>query len=467
VNILGEALDGLGRWYVALPPFLIIGFLALLFFLTGAGQERLQEASERLQDSASRELAVDELQTVIARSVAAQRGYLLTGDQRYLKGFDKVVADVEPRLERLRLAYQGSASALADVRTLHVLIGKRLVDLSMLVTLQQSQGAAAAVSLVKTSVGADAGEAITDILEQMRNSEAAEHAEAVAYWSRSSVLSRWITIAGTIFNMLLVGVAARLVYMDMRHRNAQTAELREQKQKLEREAEERNRELVDLSTHLQSVAEREKASLARELHDELGGLLVGARMDISWAEQHLAQDDPIMRQRLQRVQQSLSAGVDLKRRIIEELRPTLLDNVGLFAALRWQLKETCGSAGLNCIESYPAEEPKLTSEAGIALFRIAQEAFTNILKHAAAKTVDIALSVDPDGIVMQISDDGAGVPAGRLTATGSHGLASMRHRVRALGGRLDIRSPASGGTVLLVQIPAAAALAHVAIPAAI
>lgn len=467
MNILGEALDGLGRWYVALPPFLIIGFLALLFFLTGAGQERLQEASERLQDSASRELAIDELQTVIARSVAAQRGYLLTGEQRYLKSFDKVVADVEPRLERLRRAYQGSASALADVRTLHVLIGKRLVDLSMLVSIQQSQGTAAAVALVKTSVGADAGEAITDILEQMRSREAAEHAGAAAYWSRSSVLSRWITIAGTIFNMLLVGVAARLVYMDMRRRNAQTAELLDQKQKLEREAEERNRELVALSTHLQSVAEREKASLARELHDELGGLLVGARMDISWAEQHLAQDDPIMKQKLQRVQQSLSAGVDLKRRIIEELRPTLLDNVGLFAALRWQLKETCGSTGLNCIESYPAEEPKLTSEAGIALFRIAQEAFTNILKHAVAKTVDITLSVDPDGIVMQISDDGVGIPAGRLTATGSHGLASMRHRVRALGGRLDVRSPASGGTVLLVQIPAAAALAHVDTPATI
>ena len=164
----------------------------------------------------------------------------------------------------------------------------------MLVAIQKSQGSAAAVSLVKTSVGADAGEAITDILEQMRSREAAEHAAAVAYWSRASVLSRWITIAGTIFNMLLVGVAARLVYMDMRRRNAQTAELREQKLKLEREAEERNRELVELSTHLQSVAEREKASLARELHDELGGLLVGARMDISWAEQHLAQDDPSM-----------------------------------------------------------------------------------------------------------------------------------------------------------------------------
>ncbi|HWX29372.1 MAG TPA: sensor histidine kinase [Steroidobacteraceae bacterium] len=264
--------------------------------------------------------------------------------------------------------------------------------------------------------------------------------------------------------MLLVGIAARLVYMDMRRRALLTAELRDQKLRLEREAEERNRELVELSTHLQSVAEREKVKLARELHDELGGLLVGARMDISWAEQHLAHDDPDIKQRLHRVQKSLSAGVDLKRRIIEELRPTLLDNVGLFAALRWQLKETCGSAGLKCIESYPDEEPTFTSEAAIALFRIAQEAFTNILKHSGAKSMDIALHVEGDAIVMQISDDGKGIPVARLSATGSHGLASMRHRVRALGGRLDIRSSASVGTALLVRIPTANALLRVPEP---
>jgi signal transduction histidine kinase len=262
-----------------------------------------------------------------------------------------------------------------------------------------------------------------------------------------------------------VGVAARLVYMDMRRRTLQTAELRDQKLKLEREAEERNRELVGLSTHLQNVAEREKAGLARELHDELGGLLVGARMDLSWVEQHLPNDATDVRLRLQRVQQNLSAGVDLKRRIIEELRPTLLDNVGLFAALTWQMKVTCGSAGMKCVESYPAEEPNLTSEAAIALFRIAQEAFTNIVKHSQAKAVDITLSADAAAIIMQISDDGKGIAPGRVTATGSHGLASMRHRVRALGGRLDVLNPSTGGTTLLVQIPAADALRHAQEPA--
>ncbi len=238
---------------------------------------------------------------------------------------------------------------------------------------------------------------------------------------------------GTIINMLLVGVATRLVYLDIRRRAALNAELRDQKLKLEHEVEERTRELVELSTHLQNVSEREKASLARELHDELGGLLVGARMDISWAEQHLTKNDPDLKLRLNRVQQNLAAGVDLKRRIIEELRPTLLDNVGLFAALRWQMKETCGGAGLKCSESYPDEEPRFKSEASIALFRIAQEAFSNILKHSQAKAADISLDMDDETLLLRIADDGVGMPAERFTAIGSHGLASMRHRVRALG----------------------------------
>ncbi len=462
VKILGEALDGLGRWYVAVPPFLIIGFLVALFFLTGTGQTRLQEAGARLQNSAARQLAVEEVHSSIARAVAAQRAFLLTGDQKFAVQYDKIAASVAPRLERLRSAYAGSDSELDNVRTLEFLIGRRLGDLSTLVAVQKAQGPAAAVALVKTSVGTETGEAVNDALDVLRDRESLEHMAAQSHWSKSVVLSRWVIVAGTIFNMLLVGIAARLVYLDMHRRTLQTAELRDQKLRLEREAEDRNRELIELSTHLQGMAEREKAGLARELHDELGGLLVGARMDVSWAEQQLADGSPEIRQRLQRVQQNLAAGVDLKRRIIEELRPTLLDNVGLFAALRWQLKVTCRSAGLECSESYPDEEPKFTSEAAIALFRIAQEAFTNILKHSAAKSMGLSLFVDGEEIVMRIYDDGNGIPAGRLTAIGSHGLASMRHRVRALSGRLDINSSASGGTALLVRIPGTQAMRRVA-----
>lgn len=269
-------------------------------------------------------------------------------------------------------------------------------------------------------------------------------------------MSPSLSTIAVILNVILLAVAAALIYRHLHRRALQTAELRSQKQRLEHEVAERTRELAELSTHLQSLSEREKAGLARELHDEMGGLLVGARMDISWAEQHLGPGDVDLKHRLNRVQQNLSAGIDLKRRIIEELRPTLLDNVGFIAALRWQLKESCGRAGLKCNEYFPAEEPKLTADAGIALFRIAQEAFANIIRLSAAKTMDVTLDIDDDAVVFRITEDGHGIsdPASESDA---HVVASMRHRIRALGGTFDISRSPSGG-VLDVRIPASRAL---------
>jgi len=460
VSLFSNALDGLGRRYVAVPPVLIVMFLAALFLVTGAGQARLRDAGERLEDSSTRQLRIDDLEGSLIRAVNAQRSFLLTGDKAYLTRYEKNRAEIEPELERLRLAYAGAGDGGADIRNLQILMGKRLADLGIVLDIQQKQGTAAAVALIATSVGSDAGLAIQDILDQMRSREIAEHTRVSQHWYGSLTLSHWITVACTFVNIFLVAIATRLVYSDMRRRDLLTAELREQKLHLEQEVGSRTRELVELSTHLQSVAEREKANLARELHDELGGLLVGARMDISWAEQRLTNDDVALKQRLNRVQQNLSAGVDLKRRIIEELRPTLLDNVGLFAALRWQLKETCGNAGMQCTDSYPDEEPRFIAEAAIALFRIAQEAFSNIMKHASARSVDVSLQMDDTMLWMRIADDGVGISAERFSAVGSHGLASMRHRVRALDGRLDIRGADSGGTLILVQIP----IANAAIP---
>jgi signal transduction histidine kinase len=138
---------------------------------------------------------------------------------------------------------------------------------------------------------------------------------------------------------------------------------------------------------------------------------------------------------------------------VEELRPTLLDNMGLFAALRWQFRETCRRAGLRCSESIPESEPQFNPDAAIGVFRVAQEALTNILKHAEAKSADLAVGIDADNFVLRVSDDGRGIPANRLQTITSHGLASMRHRIAALGGSWDVRSPNKGGTVVTVLIP--------------
>jgi len=158
--------------------------------------------------------------------------------------------------------------------------------------------------------------------------------------------------------------------------------------------------------------------------------------------------------RWQRILAALDSGVDLKRRVVEQLRPTLLDNMGLLTALRWQLQESCGRAGLRCIEHLPESEPQLRPAAAIAIFRVAQEAMTNVIRHAGATEVELRVAVDSQHLTMTLTDNGSGVAPGRLKASGSHGLLGMRHRVQALGGYWSLTAGAAGrGTEVQVQIP--------------
>jgi signal transduction histidine kinase len=149
----------------------------------------------------------------------------------------------------------------------------------------------------------------------------------------------------------------------------------------------------------------------------------------------------------------LSAGVDLKRRVVEELRPTLLDNMGLFTALRWQFKESCRRTGLKCSERIPEIDLKFNSDAAIGVFRVAQEALTNILKHAEAKSAVLAVDIEQDTFVLQVSDDGKGIKTDPLKTATSHGVSSMKHRIAALGGSWEVQTPVGGGTVVTARIP--------------
>jgi signal transduction histidine kinase len=211
--------------------------------------------------------------------------------------------------------------------------------------------------------------------------------------------------------------------------------------------------LSELSNHLQVVREDEKSKLARDIHDELGGILVSAKMDVAWVEERLKKRDPEMAAKLERAQQTLDDGVQIKRRIIEELRPTLLDNLGLSAALDWQVHEICDRAGLECAIETPSDDSAIAPEVSIVLYRILQEALTNIVKYAQAKNVNVDLGLTGDTITLLIEDDGVGIPEDAQNNLLSHGIVGMRQRVRALHGEFGIARRPEGGTVIEVNIP--------------
>lgn len=215
--------------------------------------------------------------------------------------------------------------------------------------------------------------------------------------------------------------------------------------------EDRARELFALSNHLQALSEREKSELARKLHDELGGLLTAAKMDLSWLQARL--EGAAIQERLAQLGSVLDEAMDLKRRVVEELRPSLLDHFGLPTALRTYVESTAAKAGLAAQIVIEHNCESMAKETAIALFRVVQEGLSNIINHANAKTVKLELSGDESHCIVTLTDDGRGFDARSPQFRWSHGLMGMRQRAEAFGGHLDIESRVGGGTRVRVEIP--------------
>ncbi len=451
MKIMGEELADIGRRYIALSPLFLLCFLVGPILFAATAQSRLNAAYDRVHGSLLRQQALSEFMALISEAESAERGFLLTGDNSYLH--PEAADRIGPALARLQAAYGISGFAPAEMRDLQRLTDDKLHELQGTLAQLRATGMGAPSDAARTAVGTQTTQRIAKLVASLQQREAVELAAATARWRSQLTHTRWVTAAGTLINIGLLLLAARLVHGEMRRRALQATALRDQKQELERQVAERTAELTALSTHLQGVSEQEKSALSRELHDELGGLLVAARMDLSWLQQRLSASDAAIEQRFRRIHESLSAGVDLKRRVVEELRPTLLDNMGLFSALRWQFKETCRRAGLRCSETIPEVELQVNPDAAIGVFRVAQEALTNVLKHAEAKSADLTVQVEDEMFILRVTDDGKGIPLGRLKTTTSHGLAAMRHRIAALDGTWEIDRGASGGTCISASIP--------------
>ncbi len=220
----------------------------------------------------------------------------------------------------------------------------------------------------------------------------------------------------------------------------------------------RTQDLASLADFLQASTEREKAALARELHDELGGILTPAKMDLSWLEARLG-TDPEFRERMGRLGKLIDQGIDLKRRVIERLRPSLLDHLGLASALQWYVDETCEKAKIRSHLHISNTLERLTPDLEIALYRLVQEAVSNVVRHAQATHLDLTLERTPGGLHMTVSDDGVGIPDYEAAKRSAHGLAGMDHRVRSANGTFKVHSLSGKGTRIEMFVPLAASAA--------
>jgi len=226
-----------------------------------------------------------------------------------------------------------------------------------------------------------------------------------------------------------------------------------ERNRLEAEVAARTEQLRELAQHLQTIREDERSHLARELHDELGALLTAAKLDVARLKSRLGTTvTPDASERLAHLNETLNGGIALKRRIIEDLRPSSLSNLGLVAALEILLREFSASSDVSVIDDLAHVE--LDAAAQLTIYRLVQEALTNVVKYAKAREVEVTLApLAGGGARVAVRDDGVGFDT-TVPRLARHGLIGMRYRVEAEGGTMHLVSSPGAGTVIEATLPA-------------
>jgi two-component system, NarL family, sensor histidine kinase UhpB len=223
--------------------------------------------------------------------------------------------------------------------------------------------------------------------------------------------------------------------------------------KAQAELERARAELRELSIASQTAREEEKSRISRELHDELGQNLTALKMDLSWLQSHHTNETSQRAERLHAMQKVLDSTVVATRRIASDLRPLMLDDLGLVAALEWLSQDFTRRTTVHCNLSLADGVAEVDSRVQSAIYRAVQECLTNISRHAQASQVDIDLQVHLPTVKLEVRDNGIGMQDQARTKSGSFGLIGMRERVYILGGQVTIYSKLGEGTRVTIELP--------------
>jgi len=397
------------------------------------------EAQKRLQN----------VFTLVVDAETGQRGYLLTGNIEYLEPYEKAVSQINRELNALRPFFVTDMEAFGMLGDIGRTVNAKLAELDITIRLRKQDLIASSEAVIHTNIGKEKMDIIRASLgdliihQEQKIAKAKNDLFAIASWVRSGVvLTSFLSIAAFFF-------FARYYARVAQEKTNQLAYIAGEKTRLDEVVQVRTLELTELARYLQNVREEEKARLARDLHDELGAILTVAKLDAAALKSNL-KDQPIeLKQKFDNLMSTLNEGISLKRRIIEDLRPSALSNLGFIPALEL-LVEEYKQRNLVEIECY-LDEVNLDEKRGLVLYRLMQESFTNIFKYAEATHVRISLEKRPQEVVFRIQDDGVGFDLDKQRT--GHGLSGMRFRLASVQGRLQVSSADGNGTLIEATVP--------------
>jgi signal transduction histidine kinase len=433
------------RWETALAVCILVS--VSVFVLSETGRIRLTDS----YDDAIRSMWVTErlgdLTSRLLEAESGQRGYLLVRRPGYLEPYTAAL----PKIDLLRREIRDYYAKRHDQRQMQAfdevsdLISAKLSELEQTLKLAQAGRSELALQVMGTDVGQRSMDRIRAGIAGLQARERERTYALVEEWRSSQQLSRAGVAATTALNIVLLVLIMRWMKQDW-------LRSRDREEELDSLVRERTTQLANLASYLHEVSETEKTRLGRELHDELGATLTAVKMDVAWTRGKLAPGQVALAEKLERAARNLDMCIQVKRRIIEDLRPTTLANFGLMTAARELAEQTAERAGWKLNLDLPDDDPELPEETAIALYRILQETLNNAAKYAKATTVRIALVGNLGECVVEIEDNGVGFNP-RNVRTKASGLVGMRQRVEPHGGRFYIHSQPGKGTLVRVSVP--------------
>lgn len=261
------------------------------------------------------------------------------------------------------------------------------------------------------------------------------------FWPDKSI--RWLGVKGKVYHDK-AGNPFRMA--------GTVSDITERKQ-VEEMLKKSRQQFQNLSVHLQSVTEQERTRIAREIHDELGQALSILQINLTWLENQLPKENKSWLEKIESMSKLIETTIQKVQSISRELRPSVLDNLGLIAAIEWQAKEFQKHTGIQCKINLMSEEIELNQDIMTALFRILQEALTNVARHSKAKLVKVNLAKNADNLILKIQDNGKGITEKQISDPKSMGFIGMKERVNFVGGEFKIQGTPNKGTTLRIGVP--------------
>jgi signal transduction histidine kinase len=400
-------------------------------------------------------MAAGAIRRTIYEAESAQRGYLLTGRPEMLARVETISGQADRAIELLHRLYDAEPETAALVAGLETELRAEFEGLRETARRLRPEGG----DLLPGSIGdAELGHAAAarSLADRLASIESTRIAEARERLNATMLQSRIGLSAMVALSLLALFMYLRQKSTLERQVADEAGRVADQRDRLEAEVTARTSQLRELAQHLQTVREDERSRLARELHDELGALLTAAKLDAARLKSRLGGQTEVL-DRLAHLNEQLNSGIALKRRIIEDLRPSSLSNLGLVAALEILLREWSQRTEID-VEGDLRQTGRLTPAAELTAFRLVQEALTNVAKYAKATRVRVRLAPaagDAGRVQVGVSDNGVGFDVASSERRSTHGLLGMRYRVEAEGGTLSVTSRFGEGTTVEALLPVA------------